>query len=201
MCIIAFGVGSFTSLIRRYVILWLGGILLGGIMTFLMSSGTMDVYSDALKSDTSPFAVIPAGILLLFISVRAVSSAPKVRFATVAITFRKVKLDLRSMCDTGNLLEDPITGRPVIVICEKAARRLFFSAEYEYLTGEATEIPNSLEGRTYVIPARSVSGDVLLRAVRPDSITVNGNERRALIAVSEKLSGEAFEAVLSPKLL
>jgi len=201
MCIMAFGVRSIPILLRTYLVLWLCGIILGGIMTFLMSAGTMDTYSAALRAKSSPISIIPAGALLLIIAARALISVPKTQSSELVITFRGNSVKTTAICDTGNLLEEPVSGQTVVILNKQSAQTLFSEDELKYLTGNVWVVPATLERRINLVPAHGISGETLIRAVRVDALKVGGNFRRALLAVSDDIGKGTFGAVISPKLL
>ena len=126
MTFIAFGPGKPSLIIRRYIFLWLGGILLGGVMTALMSAGKLQGNSDSTNAD---LAVIPMGVLLLFVLVSAIIRTPKADHTFVTLGFRDRSCDLRAICDSGNLLSDPFSGESVILIKKEAAAALFSDSD------------------------------------------------------------------------
>lgn len=194
MCLIAFGRARASVFIRRYILLWLGGLLLGGCMTLLIRQNTSVGYSSS-SPEGNPAVLMLAGAFAATFLVKTLSRTPSASFREVTLRFRRHSLTLRGMRDSGNLLTDPFTGEPVIIIRADMARELFTSEEYASLVSDGN-IPSSLAGRTRLIPAKGISGEILLRAVRPDKITFNGSDYRALIALSDKLSVSDCDAVL-----
>lgn len=198
MTFIAFGYGKPTLIIRRYIFLWLGGILLGGVMTVLMSVGRLQANSDSTNAD---LAVIPMGVLLLFVLVSAIIRTPKVDRTYITLGFRDRSCELRAICDSGNLLSDPFSGESVILIKKEAAAVLFSDSELTYLMSQNGIPPESIFTRVRLIPASSLSGETLIKAVRVDKVTVGGKSCAALVAVTDNIKSENYNAVVSTKLL
>jgi len=64
-----------------------------------------------------------------------------------------------ALMDTGNNLREPFSGYPVIMLEKRKFAQLYGNAE----------------GKIRLIPVNTVNGESLIRAFRPDFITVNGN--------------------------
>ena len=201
MSFIAFGKGSVLLIIRRYIILWLGGILLGGIMTAVMSAGKLNFYTGAENTESIAVAVIPAGALLLFVMVSALIRSPKTSFAEITIFHLGKSSVLRAICDSGNMLVDPFSGETVIFVSAVAAKTIFDVDEIAYLVSKRNDPPKSLCGRIRLIPASSLGGESLLKGVRADKIFVGDKLCSAVVAVTDRIHSESYNAVISTKLL
>ena len=89
---------------------------------------------------------------------------------------------LRALEDTGNSLTDPISGCAAFVAEAGALDGLFDPADAPLLRGPPAEAVLRIPGMR-LIPCSGVTGGRnLLLAFRPDRVTVNGLERRDLIA-------------------
>lgn len=130
--------------------------------------------------------------------------------AELSITYNGKSVRLFAMTDSGNLLKDPISGKPCIVadICAlepiipkgilRAAREKRFS-EIEKLSPEDAR-------KVRMIPIKTAGGEGALIALRADKITIDRegvNEALdALIALSDiNKSADGKEALLPPELL
>ncbi len=93
---------------------------------------------------------------------------------------------LPAMVDSGNLLRDPLTGLPVLVVSQTAVRSLF--PEYLDLC-DLQDLPMGFR----LLSVRTASGRALWPLFRPEvcRIYVNGRaqEARALVAVSGEYQG------------
>lgn len=114
---------------------------------------------------TADFAL--PGMLLVLLCCALLRAVPVIlpkpeempRLATVDVRHGPHHLTLTALIDSGNLLRDPVTGLPVIVISRRAAQRL-------------VQLPP--EGRvTYpfrLLTVRTVSGTGMMTIFHPDSV-------------------------------
>lgn len=108
-----------------------------------------------------PSVLIVLGVCMLLRAVPAVLPKQETAFrlATVDVRHGAHHLTLTGLIDSGNLLRDPVTGLPVIVISRRAAMRL-------------VQLPG--EGKvTYpfrLITVHTVSGVGLMTVFHPDSV-------------------------------
>ena len=80
------------------------------------------------------------------------------------------------------MLKDSITGDPVMI------------AEKSILKDTALDIPNT---KIRFIPYRTADGKTgILHAFRPDSVKIDGEDKRLLIAVSDTKLGDDFNAII-----
>ena len=108
--------------------------------------------------------------------------------------------NLYGMIDTGNHLNDSLTGRPVIVCSFNSVKALFGEWEEEFFKGKIEKIGENMR----IIPCRTASGEGILPAFLPDEIEVfpeNGErfKKKVLVAVSRFLPME-YDCLLSTKL-
>ena len=122
-------------------------------------------------------------------------------FTEVEIELGEKRVRFRVMLDTGNGLRDPISGWPVMVACPHALRELFpkdaklpFDDAVAFL--EVAETLPQLAGRVRLIPYCAVGSSGMLPAFKADSVTINGEKREIMTAISEKVWGDGFEGVL-----
>lgn len=98
---------------------------------------------------------------------------------TVTVEMNGRRAVLRGLVDTGNLLRDPLTGRPVIPVDRAAVRPLLSPALWDALEAQGhvglADVPEG--SRVRLIPAVTAAGDTLLVAVRPDAVSVSNGER------------------------
>lgn len=123
---------------------------------------------------------------------------------TVALGDRSVSLT--ALCDTGNALRDPVTGRQVLVVCGARLGTLWLPALRGILTGEALRRPAELleilsrgeDGRRFRLIAYQsvgVEGGLLL-AFRSDWAEVAGQRyEKQLVALSPTELGSGYDAL------
>ena len=137
--------------------------------------------------------VLGGCLLLRFVPMLLPKPEEAPRLATVDIRHGTHRLTLTGLIDSGNLLRDPVTSLPVIVISRRAAMRL---------------IPLPTEGKvTYpfrLITVRTVSGTGLMTVFHPDSVclrTEHGWQRvETLLGVSPE-GYDGFQALVPAGLM
>lgn len=102
------------------------------------------------------FFLFPAVCLSLPLASRRILHQPVPRCATVEILQDEHCLRLTALVDSGNLLRDPITGLPVIIVSRKAASRLI-----------TLPPPGEITPGMRLISVRTVSGTSLMAVFHP----------------------------------
>ena len=119
----------------------------------------------------------------------------------VTLTLAGRRADFTALEDSGNCLADPITGNAVMLAAPAALSPLFpgeaalLALPPVELLERAAEIPG-LRGRFRLLQCSSVGGPALLAAFRPERVTVDGEARTLLVAVSESAAGDGFEGIV-----
>lgn len=181
------------------------GCLLGGVMTALYSyvfglSGARTVFVDG------SYHVLPGEIPLGWmavvagiVGVAAIAGGRKLKRQQTARDCRLViateggEFVCRGLCDSGNLLCDPFSGRAVIVMEKETFLRILpeelrsFAAKEELSSLDG--LPPSLMKRVRLLPASSVGGRALLLGYLPRSVVIDGVAKEALLA----MGGEGFD--------
>ena len=205
MCITAFGFLRKFTLIKCLIMFYCAGFLAGGIITFLFNvfytyrdtflfSGGMSVKTFVL------FALL--AFFIISISVKFLSgirNQQKKINAEISVMGKSKKYSL--LCDTGNLLCDPYTGLPVIVISQKSISEIFDIGEYiKCFSHSKTDTAVKLKIR--YIPVKTVAEKTVLPAFLPDKIVIEDikgvrTEIKAVVAVmDETLDDPLFDGVI-----
>ena len=142
-----------------------------GLMRFLSALGLPGVAVMALT----------CGLLsILLPALRNRGTGPMQAVVSISLDGRTAKLD--GLVDSGNLLTDPVTQLPVIVLSPRAALRLGIE-------------PLSIRAGMRLLRARTASGSLLLTLIPPDHVEISGKPAQAMIGVSP--DGQArFEALI-----
>lgn len=114
-----------------------------------------------------------------------------VNYVPVELQYGKTHIRLTALCDTGNSLCDPLTGRPVLVVCGEIANRLTGLTKQQLLAPLETISCGAYPGLR-LIPYRSVgqSGGLLL-AMRIPQVKIGKWQGSSLVAFApEQLSRE-----------
>lgn len=124
--------------------------------------------------------------------------------ATVLIYIEDKIIELKGLIDSGNLLTDPITKAPVMIM---DITKIDNSLRLHELCEHAVE-NHPWKSRVRLIPYRTVGQEELLVALRPDRIEIIHHDetyvvKYSLVGLSNKqLSNDHdFECILHPKML
>ncbi len=207
MCLIAFK----NKILPCYALFYGTGCLLGGAMTafFTFMNGINDVSTES----SSPTEKIPLGWMAVSAAVIGVAAIAGGRMAKRKRSLRTCRLAVVShngafvfdaMTDTGNLLTDPMSGKPVIIMQKNdflsllpdALVPIFENSDPNDLSNLAPELLTSVR----LIPSVSVGGDKLLLAYIPKKITVENAEVSALVAMGDENSYGGYSALV-PEIL
>lgn len=177
-------------------------MLLGGVMTSLfyllnrLELPLSDVEPDGLSA--WGFAILAAiSGLITYLSERFFRRRTAARRATITVSLLGRTVTLVGLCDSGNLLRDPLSGKSCIVVDADACRVLLPPLLCEAAKRGKTpppELSRDLLARIRLIPTHTATGEALLIALRADEIQVctdkSPHEVDALIALSS-LKGRA----------
>lgn len=110
-------------------------------------------------------------------------------------------VEFRAYVDTGNFLTDPVSGLPVVILEFSLLRKVF---DRNFPPPMSYEFFARFDSRAKVIPYRSVSGDgQMLSAFVPELFSVNGIQRKVVIAVSDRRleNRGRFSGIIGPDLI
>lgn len=207
MCLIVFTKRTLPC----YALFYGSGCLLGGAMTafFTFMNG---VNTDSTESTPLP-GKIPLGWMAVSAAVIGLAAIAGGRMTRKKRALLPCSLDVVSpagafhfdaMTDTGNLLTDPMSGRPVVLLERRSfisilPRELvpvFENSDPDILLTADAKMLTAVR----LIPSRSVGGDKLLFAYIPKKISVNGTDVSALIAMGDE-NGYGSYPALVPEIL
>lgn len=176
-------------------------ILLGGAMTALFAlfnrmgldrllNGDSETASDGISVWLfAAFAVISA-FLTLF-GGRFLRKKSLRREGVVEITYRNKTVSLNCICDSGNLLREPISQKPCVIVELDAVHKIFpreiCNAAYD---GDISSLSDPDASRVRLIPSQSVSGAAMLLGVRADKACIDMGRGRTELDVYIVLSKE-----------
>ncbi len=200
LVLVSYGYSGFFSLIKDAAAFFALSFAMGGVMTavyYLVGRllASREIYING--SVETLYSDLPLWVLALTAALAALISYLWGRYCKKAAAKKTVnliigeggrELSLTAFCDSGNLLEEPIGRLPVILIGKEAMLSLlppslsplFFSKD---LPLEKVE-PRYL-ARLRFIPLTTVDHEGLVRGYIPDYISVNGEKKRACVALDE----------------
>lgn len=124
MVYISFNAKNFKVLIKQVILFYLVSFAFGGCAFFLLYFiRPQDILMrNGYLTGTYPIKIALLGGIVGFVVVNIAFKIVKGRiskkdmFCDIEIYFREKKASIKAMIDTGNLLKEPISGMPVIVV-------------------------------------------------------------------------------------
>lgn len=195
MVYVAFGWGRPGSYLANLLTFWVTSLLMGGAMTSIyFLAGEILAKKQIYINGTvhTLYSGIPAWAFLLCALGAALLTALWNRFCDRRARTRSVRVSVsvgprsaecEGLVDSGNLLTEPLSSLPVVILERELADSLVpgLSGFERSVGGFSADI-----AKVRIIPYRSVSGGGIMYGYLPDSITVNGVQKRAVICASEK---------------
>lgn len=176
MTMTAFGLPSgIISLLRESAVVWGSGALLGGIMTALLSVfGKADTPEG--QSPTSGGLILGAGIIILYLTVKALTRKTSAKSVSLTIFYGGKSVSLTALCDSGNLLRDPISDCPVMNVCEKKLIPLLGEEVCGRMTSFSAGNGGDLPRGYRLIPRKTAVGSDICAAFMPDRIEIKNKK-------------------------
>lgn len=181
MALAAFGMpGNFSDLLRKSAVIWGSGALLGGLMTaFLSLFGNPGAENTAGNGGTARGFTAAFAAAALYLTVRIIARAKAGKSVTVTVSHGGRKIELSALCDSGNLLRDPISGDPVMTVSEKALFPLLGEDVSDILAHCRLDEMKELSLKVRIIPHKTGTGKGLSAAFLPDKTEIRrASDRR-----------------------
>lgn len=184
MIFVTFRVQKFAEFVRLLLLYYLLSFTLAGGIRFSAS-----FFSEHANQVTLIAVVI--GSFLLMVCARFYLETLRRRSVeqkkTICLSYGEKTIRLETFLDTGNRLRDPLEHTGVIVVNSELLKPLF-----------DVHTPESVKNLR-VIPCRTVTENAgILYAFKPDKITCDNKPVRAVVAWSDVLYHEGFDAICNP---
>ena len=196
MCIICFKETKISRFIISYAMFWGVSALMGGFMSLIFSIFNKIFYTYIVNSKliaTNAYngvrfiVVALISILASFIVTRIYNSKKAIKNVQIEIEFENNSYSLNGLCDSGNLLTEPLSGKSVILVSQSSM-----------LGGE---IKNHPDYKKRYIPYTSVNAKGILKGIIPKKIIINDSEVDAIVATSEENDFGGYEALVPISLI
>ncbi|MBQ8340772.1 MAG: sigma-E processing peptidase SpoIIGA [Clostridia bacterium] len=176
MCLISFaGEGSGLRRVLLSFAVYFGvSFAVGGVMSGMATLLSHVSVPTGGKSDltSSAFFLLAAlGGALTFWWGRFCQRRAKGKRAELTVRYGGKCLTLRCMVDTANLLRDPVSGLPVVLVDQKSLHGFLPASLLSVVNKNPMalgDLPHDLARRVRLIPAKTATGDGLLHALAPD---------------------------------
>ncbi len=205
MCYIAFGAKTPIIYLRNILIFYAVSFLMGGTMTaiysFLNSKLTkrnviINGDINTLQGGISPLmflGVAMLAIIFTYICSRVMESNVRNKTAKLEVSFNNKNVELCALCDSGNLLCEPLGGLPCAVCTYQSIKELLPKGTEPLFRDKNTSLlefcDKQLARRVRIIPTSCVGTTGVLIGLIPDTVKVNGEEKAICIATDATFEG------------
>lgn len=201
---IAFGFRSVLLLLRNTVVLYGIGFGLGGAMSAFYYALNKVLRHRIDDTDTAYFEIealslkkfipiIALCIVMVYLCGWILSKIKAKKTVSVHIELDGKSVDLIGMCDSGNLLCEPLSGLPCLVCSFNRIEALFGVGYKKMFEQSELRIMNytsdSMGKRLRVIPLSTVGSSGVLVGFIPDSITLDGERKKLCVACERENDG------------
>lgn len=212
ICAIAFGGKKVGVLIKRTAVLYTVSVLLGGAMTLIYSKlGKYKDYIDSSGDIVSALGDVPlwafvlcaalsAGLAKLFSGIMSKRCA--LHQCEISLKIGGATRELTALVDSGNLIADPISEKPVVFI-SRAFWDMIPEKHRSAMKGESDNSDDFLGVR--IIPCSTVGGSGVIYAIMPDLFYIKTKDeyeaRDVLISVGENESYGGNDALVPSSII
>lgn len=204
ICLVSFHDGRACILVKSSLAFFIFSLILSGAVFLLaeLLNFPAAVIGGRVYFELSPLLLLVFTVGVYLVSLLAESilgprdSDRSLKFALIGTELGRAEVLMKN--DTGNSLKEPFSGLPAAVVELDAILPIVPPAVLEYLSGGSPK-----EGLR-LIPCRSLGGDSLLPAFKPDHFRLKDSdtELNCYIAVSKnRLGASAWRGLLSPEIL
>lgn len=205
MCCIAFGVsdGGWYKYFLTTSVFFGVSVGTGGLMTALFSFlNRLELPLEEVEKNGDGISVWLFAILAMISGVAATmggkffKAVSKDTVFVVDIVYRGKGISVKGMVDTGNLLRDPISGKPIIIVDTEELRGMMTSkCALDASDGKITEvISDDPTHKVRLVPINTAGGESMICAFVPDSIVMRAEGK----GVTEKADALFAPSRLSP---
>lgn len=165
MVIVTFGVKPVKRFLKCLFLLFAITFLFGGLMfaVYMLFDKDILIYSNGIVYFDIDLTFLVVCTVVSYIVITLISKitdkkAPKVKEYYVTVENAGKVLSCTALMDTGNNLREPFSDYPVIMTDSDLFQKLF------------------TEDKIRLIPVSTVNGEALIKAFKPEKITIGKNE-------------------------
>lgn len=210
-----FGFKSLKSFIKITLCFYAINFLFSGIMLgmwILFRPNSMEMNNGVVYFNISPIVLIASTIVSYFIIeifYRVIGkNHMKNSFYEIKINIENSPVKLKAKVDTGNILREPFSNLPVIIVRKSTAEKIIPQNLMNLLNGyyenntyniSSSEIKYTIR----MVPFKTVAGSGIFPAFKPKNIVNNeGILKKAYIAICpDRTLSEEIGALINPELI
>ena len=189
MILIAFPFKGISNVCFNTVIYVFVNTMLGGIMSILYSFLNR-ILGDVIENNSFEgkygfarmFMIIALTAVAAMIFSKMLCSKKDVHTVEVRLKINDEVYAFTGMCDSGNLLTEPISGKKVILVSEFSKAGIEISKYNELL-------------KKY-IPYKNINGSGIIKGIVPKELLINGKSTNAIVATVKNESFDGYEALV-----
>lgn len=214
LCLVAFGKSPPKIFFKRSVVFYTVNFALGGGITAICNllnlwknsrnlqvNGTFDILYGDIPFGYLAILGIVCGAFSL-ISGRIIKNKKAQKTCNITLNENGRSVTFTGLFDSGNLLKEPISGRPVIITGYNTVRPVLPPELLNaFKTQDTTKLDADIQTKIRLIPVSSVGGSKLLFGFIPQSITVDGRKLDCCVAVDSETKQYGECDALVPALL
>lgn len=210
-----FGFKNIRFFIKASLCFFFVNFVFSGLMLalwFTFKPRGMEISNGIVYFNISPLVLVFSTLISYFIieiinRTLSVNTA-KNSFYTIKIDFGEKTEKLKAKIDTGNLLREPFSNLPVVIIRKSTALKIVPKSilnsidTYSHLT-ENTHTPGSILRSIRIVPFSTLLGEGVLPAFKPKKIiSPDGIPKEAYIAICpDNNLSEEIEALINPEII
>lgn len=200
---------------KTVALFYIISFIFGGISNYINNLyGVISVSNGFFYIENNISAVIlgmlfSSFLLVFLINIIKRNFIKKRQIKLVEIVMDSKKTTVSGLWDTGNLLLDPITGYPVILVIYDRIEKILPDELKEFLKDErnlSSHLNRKYLSKIRLIPYRNSSSEDILKGFKPDYIVIKDKKDKVIkdviIAVSHTAlsKDDEFNAILNPQL-
>ena len=205
---VAFNSNSFKDLLKKVLLFYLTSFVFGGsaiAIIYMVNSQNITIQNGVLIGSYTIKTVL-IGIVIAYFTIILAFKILKTKISKkdliceIEISFNNKKIKSKALIDTGNLLKEPITNLPVIVmertLLDEVLPKEILNNSEEILGGDFSKIPENIKEKYYsklkVIPYSSLGKqNGMLLGIKGENLVVYFKDEilhldKAIIAIYDK---------------
>ncbi len=203
MCFIAYKNIVLSQYVKLCVLFYSVSLLMGGAVTASYSfidSLMADMWGSGTITQAKkvPFFLFVIIVVLCgvtaYVTGKIFAKSADVKDAYLTVVFEEKRVDMHVLIDSGNLLHEPLSGAPVILIKNEKFKKLTGCTAKTLLENE------KLLSKTRFIPAHSAGGDTMFYGIVPEKVYIGTKKEKipmkAVIAVCDTTDFAQFDGVV-----
>ncbi len=207
---------AFSCLNMKIILFfYLNTFLFGGMGSFLNNLvGEVRQMGNMIYMENNLSLILIGGTIASFLAVfffkllkRTLIKEGQIK--KILVSFEGKNIEIAGLMDTGNLLLDPVTGYPVILVFFEKIKDILPDVLKSFLC-ESRDLTSAMnlkyKNKIRLIPYKTAGDESILKGFKPDYIILKDNKERVIkdviiAVVYKKISqNNEFEAVLNPQL-